>query len=343
MGVVVGTATNREFEMAVRDKSVNVQEIVAVKDDGRVTYAKMTQLRKLNPLFPREAAQELALEASNAYDLPFSFSHEMITADCRVIGERRGAQLEPPLYPVRPAASVVLPPQAELETLFSGELREHHKLHVGHLRGNEAVRIHVDAHAVVARHLGVLATTGAGKTVAVRRIIEQLMEKRYPVLIFDPHGDYIGLHGVPAAAGLDDVQVVTYLPRIDLGAEDPEGIIAYMRGLCGGGEWTDPQLSLGLAMADALKRSDTVGRLGGAFTHLDLPPLQKSLARDHFYAIGELADRLRDAKGEGRLPRSITAIPPSLDFVNATTAQVLGRRASTAGKRYARCCRRARF
>ena len=35
--------------------------------------------------------------------------------------------------------------------------------------------------------------TGGGKTVAARRIIRELIGHRYPLLIFDPHGDYVGL------------------------------------------------------------------------------------------------------------------------------------------------------
>ena len=46
---------------------------------------------------------------------------------------------------------------------------------------------------MVARHLAVLAMTGGGKTVAARRIIRELIAHEYPILILDPHGDYIGL------------------------------------------------------------------------------------------------------------------------------------------------------
>jgi DNA helicase HerA-like ATPase len=39
--------------------------------------------------------------------------------------------------------------------------------------------------------------TGAGKSSTARRIIEQLAEKSYPIVIFDPHGDYTGLADLP--------------------------------------------------------------------------------------------------------------------------------------------------
>ena len=54
----------------------------------------------------------------------------------------------------------------------------------------------VDGHAVVSRHLAILAMTGAGKSWAARRMIEELTRKNYPIVIFDPHGDYTGLADV---------------------------------------------------------------------------------------------------------------------------------------------------
>ena len=41
--------------------------------------------------------------------------------------------------------------------------------------------------------MAILAMTGGGKTVAARRILRELIKVDYPVLILDPHGDYLGL------------------------------------------------------------------------------------------------------------------------------------------------------
>ncbi len=40
--------------------------------------------------------------------------------------------------------------------------------------------------------MAILAMTGGGKTVAARRVIRELLEARYPLVILDPHGDYLG-------------------------------------------------------------------------------------------------------------------------------------------------------
>lgn len=44
--------------------------------------------------------------------------------------------------------------------------------------------------------------TGGGKTVAARRIIRELIELSYPLVIFDPHGD-------PARAARHQAQLAT--------------------------------------------------------------------------------------------------------------------------------------
>lgn len=41
--------------------------------------------------------------------------------------------------------------------------------------------------------MAILAMTGGGKTVAARRMIRELIGHGYPLLILDPHGDYLGL------------------------------------------------------------------------------------------------------------------------------------------------------
>src|SRR5680860_97225 len=120
VGVVVGTTSTREFQMAIEPNAVAVQDLVAADDGSRRVWAKVGKIERLNPLFPREAAQELAFQGRSAIDLPFSFSREMVTASCRVIGEEKAGKLEPPSYPVSPACRVVVPINGEIEALLCG-------------------------------------------------------------------------------------------------------------------------------------------------------------------------------------------------------------------------------
>ena len=75
--------------------------------------------------------------------------------------------------------------------MLIGELAEHEDraLDIATLSTRPDIDVAIDGHAIVSRHLAILAMTGAGKSWAARRIIEQLAALNYPIVIFDPHGD----------------------------------------------------------------------------------------------------------------------------------------------------------
>ena len=157
-------------------------------------------------------------------DSVVSMSREMITATCTVVGVQRDGRLEPPKYPVQPAGQVYIPPADEIESFLVGDTpAASSALPRDGARQQGRERLRRCAHGGL-RHLAVLASTGAGKTVATRKLLEELMEKRYPILIFDPHGDYSGLHVAK------HTEVTTYLPEIRIGDEEPDPVLGYVAG-----------------------------------------------------------------------------------------------------------------
>lgn len=240
VGTVIGSATPNEFRLALRPGALAVQDFVAVDtDDGETVWARVVDVQRLNPLFPAEAAQELAFQGLDAYDSVASLSRELITARCRILGLATPSGLRPLTYPIPPAAAARRPEVAEAVELLSGGIPSHRRLHLGHLRSYPDVPVYVDAQSVVARHLAVLATTGAGKTVAVRRIVEELagVGSGYPMVLIDPHGDYVGLQDLWP----DRVQV--FLPHVALLHEPYDAVVDLVASLSGE-EITGPQESL---------------------------------------------------------------------------------------------------
>ena len=167
-------------------------------------WAKVQQIERLNPLFPRESGHELAATRTDPLDTVLSLSREMVTAVCRVLGMEpqsggTGGKLEQLRYPAKPATSAYRPNSDDIKRIVLGDLKESslRALDLAELSNRPGVDVHVDGHAIVTRHLAILAMTGAGKSWTARRIIEQLAEKNYPIVIFDPHGDYTGLADLP--------------------------------------------------------------------------------------------------------------------------------------------------
>lgn len=213
VGTIVGESTSREFRLALAHESVREQDIIAVDADLRQpesntaerirVWAKVQRIERVNPLFPHEAGHELAATQTHPLDTVLSLSREMVTAVCQVLGaeprdDPQGGSLDHLRYPAQPATNAYRPTTADISRIVVGELEEkrNRALNVATLSNRPEVDVEVDGHVVVTRHLAILAMTGAGKSWTSRRIIERLAEKNYPIVIFDPHGDYTGLADV---------------------------------------------------------------------------------------------------------------------------------------------------
>ena len=220
VGTLVGESTSSEFRLAVAHEAIREQDIIAVDaelrnpsengngentTEGIRIWAKVQRIERLNPLFPREAGHELAATRTDPFDTVLSLSREMVTAVCKVLGvEPRegssGGKLEQLRYPAKPATTAYRPRSEDIKRIVLGELHEVslRSVDLATLSNRPEVDVHVDGHDIVTRHLAILAMTGAGKSWTARRIIEQLAEKNYPIVIFDPHGDYTRLSDVPS-------------------------------------------------------------------------------------------------------------------------------------------------
>ncbi len=64
--------------------------------------------------------------------------------------------------------------------------------YIGNLEGKN-IKVNLDLQKVLTKHLCVLAKSGAGKSYAVSGIIEEILEKKVPILVIDPHGEYSSL------------------------------------------------------------------------------------------------------------------------------------------------------
>ncbi len=206
VGTVVGNAGTSEFSFILRQFQAKVGDIVALSMDvpdsaydtvRRIyVWARVTDIQRFNPFFPYEAAQEIAGEGISLEDTVLSGTRDQLQATGLILGattEKNLAALFPLTYPVKPASEVFQPPAEAIRQLLVGGRENERGVTIGTLIARDDVEVRLSAPRLVARHLAVLAMTGGGKTVAARRIIRELIGHSYPLLILDPHGDYIGL------------------------------------------------------------------------------------------------------------------------------------------------------
>ncbi len=119
-----------------------------------------------------------------------SYPDGKIMAVTKVIGYRDGSSLKVPKIPVKPSSLVYSADKEVIEEILK---LEKDGLYLGLLESNNDVSVYINPKDLISRHIGVLASTGSGKSYTVGIIIEELLEKKIPVLIIDPHGEYTSL------------------------------------------------------------------------------------------------------------------------------------------------------
>ena len=66
-------------------------------------------------------------------------------------------------------------------------------LFIGTLRGID-VKVYLSLEKIMSKHLAILAKTGSGKSYTAGVIIEELLEHGAPVIIIDPHNEYVSIN-----------------------------------------------------------------------------------------------------------------------------------------------------
>ena len=204
IGTVVGSTSPQEFKFYLKSFAAKLGDLVNVEieipsETGTgvqrvLVWGRITELERFNPFLPAEAGAELADEGLDLLDTVLSNSRDQIEGTVLVLGRTRAddfTKLVPLNYPVQPGAVVHIPPPSAVKTILTGDEKTD-RLKIGSLIGRREVEVSLKTNIVVARHMAILAMTGGGKTVAARRIIRELLNIGYPLVILDPHGDYLG-------------------------------------------------------------------------------------------------------------------------------------------------------
>ena len=186
VGVIYGRTGSFTFEFAVPDGVVvrrgeyvkvwheiegwtlgHVDDVVRMSDDFRL----------------REAAS--AADAGRVGDI-----QEKTAARASVVGFRGGdGLLRTPNTPFSPGDKVFRADEEIIKyTLGLGG----GDIYIGLLDGH-GLEVYLDGDELVQKHVSILAKTGSGKSYTAAVILEELLENGIPMLIIDPHGEYLTL------------------------------------------------------------------------------------------------------------------------------------------------------
>ncbi len=325
IGRVIGNASTGSYSFILKNMQAKVGDIVATRlevpsgtagvSHSATVWGRIVGIDRSNPFFPSESAHELANEDIRLLDTVLSNSRDHVEAEVLVLGttgsDPARTRLSPLTYPVRPSAEVLYPPAESVRKLLTGDddPTKEPKLLIGSLIARNDVPVHLGARQVVSRHLAILAMTGGGKTVAARRVVSALIEHRYPLVIFDPHGDYLGFQ--ERQADFPGTIVKVFYPVVHVSPENVEVIGELVEKM--GQRLTSPQqdffntvVSMSAPPEGGEPALAYIGRLiGNASSLLD--------QRRNKEAHGDLANML---------PASMNAVIRSLRFVRGNLEQM---------------------
>ena len=249
IGTVLGETNIDQFYFSLKNYKAKKGDIITTESkipssEGNVipvtVWGKISSIESSNAFFPTEAAQELTNENIDIRDTILPMTRDELICKVIILGFtfKDNLKLMPLNYPVRPAATVSYPSSEDVEALLISDLGSKHPLFIGSLLARDAVKIRIDADNLVSRHVSIFGMSGSGKTVMVRRIMDELLKKQYPMVVLDIHGDYLGFIQKQKKLYPNN-EVKLFYPNLSVSSEDKEIIYTLIEKL--GNSLTDPQ------------------------------------------------------------------------------------------------------
>ena len=159
LGKIVGKTTTTDFKFKA-DKDITIYQYVQIPIKDKFALAQITEIEK--------------------------DSNDTI-AYCSIIGYRDGSHISQIRTPLEPGIEVL-----EAESDFIRDtlgLVDEKGAYIGKLDGKN-LKVFLDINKMLTKHVSILAKSGSGKSYASGVLLEELLDKKIPILIIDPHGEY---------------------------------------------------------------------------------------------------------------------------------------------------------
>jgi DNA helicase HerA-like ATPase len=162
LGNIIGKTTTSKFTFEVKNECLKHEFIQVFHKNYDWVLCQIQELEKTN---------------------------ESTLAFCRIIGYLdTNKKLKSIKYPFEIGTEVLMAEDNLVKEIFSLETEENAAL-LGKLEGKD-IDIHLDLNKLLTKHISILAKSGAGKSYTVGVLLEEIIEKKVPLLIIDPHGEY---------------------------------------------------------------------------------------------------------------------------------------------------------
>jgi DNA helicase HerA-like ATPase len=203
VGQVIGSTTLRSFRFVIKqgeEEKVKRDEFVTVREavTGKRILGVVKDIVTSNELLPDEFGRDLRLAdiilKEGEYPVPI----------VKVLGIQESDGLELPRHGIKPGSVVELAEDDLLKRILQQDTSK--SALVGTLSTRESVPVYVNINELVSRHCAVLAMTGAGKSYTVGVLIEEIVKKNGSAVVFDLHGEFVGVKFRDSSVKVFDVE-----------------------------------------------------------------------------------------------------------------------------------------
>ncbi|MDI6888798.1 MAG: ATP-binding protein [Methanocellales archaeon] len=186
IGVIFGETTPLEFKFAVADSRATKRGgyVKVWHESNGWVLGQVVSMTKSSDAYSLDAA------ISVVSGVKIAESGGKVVAKVGIIGSRdEQGLLRPPKTPFNPGDNVY---EADRELIRSVLGLGEGDIYLGLLEGHDTP-VYLDANKLVQKHCSILARSGSGKSYTAGVLIEELLEQNVPLLIIDPHGEYVSL------------------------------------------------------------------------------------------------------------------------------------------------------
>ncbi len=214
LGYVLSGSTTQEFRFVAAEGSEDFLRegmFVVARSGGRRILGTIESLEYYHEFYDERDVWVEAIRRGRRP--PEGVARAFLAGRVRIVGEVSGSGVVPPSRPPKPGSVVDRVTGSDLVAVFGHDPSEErlppHLLSLGTLYGYEDLGALLDLRSLT-MHLGVIGTTGSGKTNTVSVLLEELGRKRgvdagvtvlpatVPAIVVDLNADYVYLYDDPS-------------------------------------------------------------------------------------------------------------------------------------------------
>ena len=190
IGLIYGNVGSTEFNFTVENPKLKKFDYVAVphKDCG-IVLAQVMDIRCFSD-FSFEDAKSLLNGSLEDFSVKIEGD---LSAHASVIGYRDvKGYLQVPRRPFEVGERVFLADEELIRNVLGLSSNKKNGAYIGLLKGHD-LPVYLSIDTLIQKHICILAKTGGGKSYACGVLVEELLKKKVPLVIIDPHGEYVSL------------------------------------------------------------------------------------------------------------------------------------------------------